>query len=309
MGYLECHSQLQVSTTRDSNTLQSNSDCDGASITSDALTAFWREHDRTLAQDGSFDDVMLSHDLYRGMPSWFNAFYAYFQRRAVSHLLRECRLAPGMSVLDIGCGTGRWTGLMLKMGMRPWGVDMGEQALHYAARQWPGALFSCGKLPYLAFAEGSFDLVISVVVLQHVPHEQQSDAIREISRVLRLGGYVIICESIDTDDPSPHVFGNKPECWLEMFSNAGFQLVAQSACEYLPYVKIFHWSRQLLGKKVNGLTGQGSVSQVAQLLRAHPFLAVFVRLVIIMSYPFEYMASWVLPARWARLTCFLLRKD
>jgi 2-polyprenyl-3-methyl-5-hydroxy-6-metoxy-1,4-benzoquinol methylase len=269
---------------------------------------FWKEHDSTLAQDGTPNDITLSHDLYRGMPSWFNAYYAHFQRRAIMQLLKKCHLRPDIRSLDIGCGTGRWSGLMLEMGWRPFGVDLGEQALRYGARRWRGALFSCHRLPHLAFAGESFDLAVSVTVVQHIPREEQLGVLREINRVVKPGGYLVICESIDIGDPSAHVFGNTLDGWLEMVCDAGFHLVAQSACEYMPQVRIFQWARSLWQGKARGSLPQTNVSQVAQLLRRHPFLAVAVRLVIVASYPFEHLISWTCPPRWARLACLLLRK-
>jgi 2-polyprenyl-3-methyl-5-hydroxy-6-metoxy-1,4-benzoquinol methylase len=94
---------------------------------------FWREHDRALPQHKYFGNVTLSHDLYRGMPPWFNAYYAYFQRLAVLRLLDQCMLVPGIHALDIGCGTGRWSELMLSQGWKSYGIDVGKQALSYAA--------------------------------------------------------------------------------------------------------------------------------------------------------------------------------
>lgn len=268
---------------------------------------FWREHDRALPQHKRFGDAALSHDLYRGMPPWFNAYYAHFQRRAVRHLLRQCTLPSGLRALDVGCGTGRWSGLMLSLGWKPYGVDVGEQALHYAAEAWPEACFVCGMLPALGFADASFVLAVSVTVLQHVPHVQQPDAIQAIHRVLKPGGYLVLCETIDTRDPSPHIFGNTTEGWRELFGRAGFRLAATAGAEYLPHMRVFHWLRRW-GKASSASPARSDVSAIAQLLATRPLLAALVRLGIAVSYPLEYVASAILPARWARLNCFLLQK-
>lgn len=269
--------------------------------------AFWNEHDRGLEQHGEGDNVTLSHDLYRGMPSWFNAYFGHFQRRALLQLIPKIGLARGMRGLDLGCGTGRWTSLLLRMGLQSYGFDLGRGALEYAARQWRQAQFSCGQLPFLSFADDSFDLAISVTVLQHIPYAQQDASVQSIARVLRSGGYLLACETIVKEDPAPHIFGNSMETWLAMFRQAGFQLEGQSACEYLPHVKLFHWGRRLLGKTARD--GQRvDVSSIARLLARHPLLAIWVRLAILISYPLEYLASSMLPMSSARLICFLLRK-
>jgi ubiquinone/menaquinone biosynthesis C-methylase UbiE len=268
---------------------------------------FWREHDRAMHQHKQFGNVTLSHDLYRGMPPWFNAYFAHFQRRAILHLLRKCALPPGIRTLDVGCGTGRWSELILSRGWKPYGIDMGKQALNYAAEAWPEARFTCGMLPSLCFADESFDLAVSITVLQHIPYAQQRGSVDAIYRALKSGGYLVICESIDTSDPSPHIFSNSFDNWLNLFGKAGFKIMTIAGSEYLPHVRAFHWLRRK--RKASHTSFEDSdVSEIAQLLAEHPLLVALVWLGISISYPLEYVASVTLPLGWARLGCFLLQK-
>jgi len=271
------------------------------------VVEFWREHDRAMSQHEQFGNVTLSHDLYRGMPPWFNAYYAYFQRRAVQRLLRKCVLHPGIRTLDVGCGTGRWSELMLLRGWKPYGIDLGKQALHYAAEAWPESRFTCGMLPSLCFADESFDLAVSITVLQHIPYAQQRESMDAIYRALKSGGYIVICETIDTSDPSPHIFSNSFENWLNLFSEAGFQIMTIAGSEFLPHIRAFHWLYRK-PKDSRTATEHSDVSAIAQLLTKHPLMVALVWLGIAASYPLEYVASVILPARWARLECFLLQK-
>jgi ubiquinone/menaquinone biosynthesis C-methylase UbiE len=271
------------------------------------LGEFWREHDRALPQHKNLGNVTLSHDLYRGMPPWFNAYYAHFQRQAVLRLVRRCVLPSGIRALDVGCGTGRWSEFMLSRGWKPFGIDMGKQALLYAAGTWPEISFTCGMLPSLCFADESFDLAMSVTVLQHIPHVQQQESVDAIYRALKPEGYLVVCETIDTSDSSPHVFGNTFESWVNQFSKAGFRIVNIAGSEYLPHVRVFHWLRSKQ-KGYQASTGHSDVGAIAQLLSKRPLLVALVRLGITISYPLEYVASVILPARWARLACFLLQK-
>lgn len=270
---------------------------------------FWREHDRALSQHKHLGNVTLSHDLYRGMPPWFNAYYAYFQRRAVLRLIRQCAAALplGIRALDVGCGTGRWSELMLSRGWKPYGIDIGYQALHYAAEVWPEIRFTCGILPSLCFVNESFDLAISVTVLQHVPHMQQQESVDAIYWALKPGGFLVVCETIDTSDSSSHIFGNTFESWQNLFSKAGFRVVSITGSEYIPHVRIFHWLRHKQNAP-HAPTARSDVSNIAHLLATHPLLVAMVWLGIVVSYPLEYIASLILPARWARIGCFLLQK-
>jgi ubiquinone/menaquinone biosynthesis C-methylase UbiE len=271
------------------------------------VSEFWQQHDRALDQHQGGGGAALSHDLYRGMPPWFNAYYAYFQQRALQGLLRHCVVPPRGRVLDVGCGTGRWSGLMASRGFQVCGMDVGRQALQYAARRWPDAFFCQVQLPELCFAPETFDLAISVTVLQHVPYDQQPSALCALARVLKPGSHLLLCETMDASDPSPHIFGHGADEWFAFARGAGLQPVAQAGCEYLPQVKLFQWGRSAWQKMSHSKNAGGSVSDVALALHEHPLLAWLVRLALTVSYPLECAASY-LPWRWAHLGCFLLRR-
>ncbi|MBN2004372.1 MAG: methyltransferase domain-containing protein [Anaerolineae bacterium] len=272
---------------------------------------FWQQHDETLPGlgYGSVPQQGLSHDLYRGMPPWFNAYYAYFQRRAVLRMLRHCRPLEGKSVLDVGCGTGRWSDLLLTMGAHPTGFDVGERALSLAKERLGGTKVCVAALPDLGFADAAFDLALSVTVLQHIPRERQPQAIAALARVLRPGGWLIACEIVDLKDPAAHVFGNSAARWQVMFENAGLRLVAYVPCEYLPYVKLFQRVRSWFGRRGHSESSELGVSSIAALLQRRPLLAWLLRIGVLLSYPLEFMASVLLPRRWARLGGFLLMKE
>jgi hypothetical protein len=161
-------------------------------------------------------------------------------------------------------------------------------------------------LPSLCFADESFNLAISVTVMQHVPHEHQQDSINAVYHVLKSGGYLLLCETIDTSDFSPHIYGNSLEKWMEIFTKAGFQLVSVIGSEYIPHVRVFHWLRNK--RKPSSSTKYLDVGEISQLLTKRKALSLLVRLALTISYPFEYIASVFLPVQWARIGCFLLQK-
>ncbi len=98
------------------------------------------------------------------------------------------------AILDFGCGCGRvtrrWVGLR---GIRVYGSDRDERAIEWCRRNLPFAQFETnGLAPPLAFDDEAFDLVYALSVLTHLPEELQLLWLRELHRVLRPGGRLLV---------------------------------------------------------------------------------------------------------------------
>jgi SAM-dependent methyltransferase len=99
-------------------------------------------------------------------------------------------VTPSTRVLEIGTGTGAVLHALQERGCDVQGIEL-RQELIDEARRWFGPLpiqkVSGGELP---FADGSFDVVMSFDVFEHIP---DSDAhLRGVKRVLRAGGAYLI---------------------------------------------------------------------------------------------------------------------
>jgi len=84
-------------------------------------------------------------------------------------------------VLDVGCGTGRFSRLFKSMGARVTGVDISHAMLLQARMRVSGEGYVGGSAISLPFRDRSFDLAVSVNVLNHLASYEQ--AIGEICRV------------------------------------------------------------------------------------------------------------------------------
>jgi SAM-dependent methyltransferase len=118
---------------------------------------------------------------------WFRGF-----RRFVEPLLAGARSAHGapLEILDCGCGTGHNLAILRRYG-RPTGIDLTWTGLTLARRRGERRLAraTAARLP---FAAGTFDLVTSFDVLYALPDDTERDAIREMFRVLRPGGRLLV---------------------------------------------------------------------------------------------------------------------
>jgi SAM-dependent methyltransferase len=122
------------------------------------------------------------HFWYRGM------------RRITAAVLADELARPGLRVLDAGCGTGgflRW--LVDRASVtRAAGVDLAGDAIELARERVPEAELEVASLAAIPFTDGSFDLVVTNDVLQHVPEDEVERSLAELARVLVPGGTLLV---------------------------------------------------------------------------------------------------------------------
>ncbi len=98
-------------------------------------------------------------------------------------------VSPGERVLDLGCGNGKTSEALIAAGAEVTGIDFSPSAVESCrSRIGSGAVFEVADVRDLPFSDGTFDAVVSVHVLEHVPATDISKACGEILRVLRSGG-------------------------------------------------------------------------------------------------------------------------
>ncbi|HEY6410153.1 MAG TPA: methyltransferase domain-containing protein [Ktedonobacteraceae bacterium] len=111
------------------------------------------------------------------------------------------QLQSGEQVLDVGCGTGT---LAMEVARRVGragrvaGVDPGTQqiarARSKAARRNLPIEFQTGVIEHLAFPDQTFDVVLSSLMMHHLPHTLKRQGLAEIARVLKPGGRLVIAD-------------------------------------------------------------------------------------------------------------------
>jgi ubiquinone/menaquinone biosynthesis C-methylase UbiE len=109
-------------------------------------------------------------------------------------LVERAQLAPGLRVLEIGCGTGNLA-LAAKRACpaaEVTGLDPDPAALakgrRKAARARLTLRFDQGFAQALPYPDASFDRVLSSLMLHHLDDADRPRALREVRRVLKPGG-------------------------------------------------------------------------------------------------------------------------
>ena len=95
-------------------------------------------------------------------------------------------------VLEIGCGIGLLTQRLRPQLTDVWGIDPSISSLGQAVT--PGGRLIAADGLSTPFADETFDLVIAVCVLHHVPVDRRAAFVGEAARITRRGGLVLLCE-------------------------------------------------------------------------------------------------------------------
>jgi demethylmenaquinone methyltransferase/2-methoxy-6-polyprenyl-1,4-benzoquinol methylase len=103
-------------------------------------------------------------------------------------------------LLDAGGGTGRVASALLDQAAQIVVVDISLGMLRFAASK-PGLRAAVAQSEHLPFSDSTFDRIIMVDAFHHVIH--QADTARELLRLLRPGGRIVI------EEPDIRIFGVK----------------------------------------------------------------------------------------------------
>lgn len=131
--------------------------------------------------------------------------------------IESARIASGEAVLDVGCGTGEIT-MRAKVRSGPTGLvagidpapEMIAVARQKAARAGLDIDYRVAAVEALPFADATFAVVVSSLMMHHLPEDLKPRALAEIRRVLKPGGRLVV---IDFQPPSSRL-GRLAPVWL-----------------------------------------------------------------------------------------------
>jgi 2-polyprenyl-3-methyl-5-hydroxy-6-metoxy-1,4-benzoquinol methylase len=167
---------------------------DHPSPTAAGFQDYWEQRARRYAADGPGLGAVCSF----GMPHFYNWAIDLCQRLA---LQRWLRVRPGMRVLDVGCGVGRWSRLMAARGADVTGIDLSPTMVSEARRRAAAAAtrgrsrFMVQDLATLQERE-AYELILGVTVLQHIIDDDAlRSAVQRMAQSLRADGVLILLEA------------------------------------------------------------------------------------------------------------------
>jgi SAM-dependent methyltransferase len=104
--------------------------------------------------------------------------------------LDQLAVGPGISLLDVGCGSGAVLRIAADRGADVTGLDASPAQAELARRRVPGSRVEVGDIQFLPFEDASFDIVTGFNSFQYAADPRA--ALHEARRVLRDGGRVLM---------------------------------------------------------------------------------------------------------------------
>jgi len=148
-------------------------------------------------------------------------------------------LPKGGKVLDVGCGAGIPTAkFLVKKGLKVTGIDISEKMLQMARKNVPQAEFINKDMMKLNFNDSTFDGIISVYTLFHVPKQEHGEIFQNFYRILKPGGIMLINTGISESEGISSFFGvpmfwsnNNPKKTLENVKEANFSILFEGVLQ------------------------------------------------------------------------------
>jgi len=153
---------------------------------------------------------------------------------------------------DMGCGPGQVARYLHERGVQINGVDLSPELVKRAQGLTPGIKFQEGDMKALDAPDGAWAGIVAFYCLIHIPRSEMVSTLRELRRVLRPGGLLLL--SFHIGDDALHLddwWGEKVCLDFFLFQSAemrgyltaaGFEI--EEIIEREPYPEVEHQSRR-----------------------------------------------------------------
>jgi ubiquinone/menaquinone biosynthesis C-methylase UbiE len=146
--------------------------------------------------DGYFSDF--SAEVYElGVELLFRGTADVMRRQVIPPITRFLRGTQATRLLDVACGTGRTLHQIARShpALKLWGIDLSPAYVKVAKQRVEDAAIAVENAEAMPFADGAFDVVTSTYLFHELPRNARRNVCREMLRVLRPGGLLVIQDS------------------------------------------------------------------------------------------------------------------
>lgn len=135
--------------------------------------------------------------LWAGMFDLFHRFVTFNMielRRMVRGRVRGLGLRAGARVLDFGCGTGLYAGLLIEEGLQYEGFDIDQRFVTFGEVFYPKGRFHSRWADVAA--AGPFDLIIANCCFHHISDDEAAEALAGIRALLAPDGVFLFIDHL-----------------------------------------------------------------------------------------------------------------
>lgn len=189
-------------------------------------------------KERAFFDKLGEHQPYNVFTDQANKKIVY----TIQSILKQLQCQSVRTLVDIGCGSGIFTQLLVDAGYDCVGVDLSYALLQRGKQDAPRLAFLQADVEALPFPEASLDVLILSCLLHHLP--DLTRCIAEVHRVLKPGGCFVAFDPNRWNpfmylyrDPSSPFYSSKgvtpnerpimPGMVRRQFQSAGFDSYSQ----------------------------------------------------------------------------------
>lgn len=168
----------------------------------------------------------------------------YYRHRNINKFNGELEkfvslLSDEAHVLDVGCGAGIPTArFLVKKGITVTGIDLSTTMLDLARKNVPNGEFIRMDMNKLKFSENTFDGIVSVFALFHVPRKKHFEVIKNFFKIIKPGGILLINIGVSESEGTSRFFGApmfwsnfSPKTTLNLVRDAGFSIISEAILE------------------------------------------------------------------------------
>jgi ubiquinone/menaquinone biosynthesis C-methylase UbiE len=188
-------------------------------FTNYSSSVFWNQRFKEHGHTGYADRIIYEYD----QP---------LRLRVIKKLTQELiGDVKNKKILDVGCGVGDFSLMFAKMGSDVTGIDISKEATEKARQNNKG--FSCNflvtSIMKMDLIPKSFDIILSITVLQHISDEELELSVQKMVDFLKLNGYIYLLETapISLNQSiinSEYLYFRTRKEWITIFENAGMKL-------------------------------------------------------------------------------------
>jgi SAM-dependent methyltransferase len=194
--------------------------------------------DASLAQTRDSYDILAAEHA-----DWVNAGLddQPLDRALFAAFAELVRTGGGGPVADVGCGAGRVTVQLSRLGLDAFGIDLAPGMVALARRNYPQLRFEEGSMLALDMPTAALGGLLAYYSIIHIPREQRRELFAEFHRVLAPGGALMLVFQVGDERGHRADFRGtpvsldwyrlRPDDVVGLLREAGFELWATAVRE------------------------------------------------------------------------------